>query len=592
MLARLDDRIVPTTLPAGFAETQLAAGLDQPTGMAVAPDGRVFVTEQTGDVRVIKNGTLLATPFLTLGVDGTGERGLIGIALDPNFENNGFVYVYYTMRSNGTVPAHNRISRFAARGDVASPGETVLFDLDPLSNATNHNGGGMVFGLDGKLYVGVGDNGNGSNSQTANSLLGKILRLNPDGSIPSDNPTGYAGIGEPPTGKDRAIWAVGLRNPFALAVQPDTGRIFINDVGEGSFEEIDQGAAGENYGWPFTEGDFDPAQFPAFTRPIYAYAHGTGSPLVGAAITGGTFYNPASASFPAGFVGNYLFTDLEGGWINRLDPQTHAVTNFATNLTGQLPVALAVDPQGNLLYLAHGANADQGGLFEITSTGGGTPTSGFATAGVPIVAAGAGAGGGAAVAVFNPITGQQTGQFFAFNPEFTGGVRVATGDVNGDGVPDLVVSAGAGGGPRIAVFNGRDIAAGSASPARLGADFFAFESALRNGAYVAAADLDGDGRADIIAGAGPGGAPRVTGFSGSNFLTGLPTVMTDFFAGNMSDRSGVTVTTADADGDGKPDIFTGGANGRVAVFRVVGGPPVGVREFTPFNGFTGGVFVG
>jgi hypothetical protein len=479
-------------------------------------------------------------------------------------------------------------------------------------------------------------------------------------------------------------------------VQPGTGRIFINDVGESSFEEIDQGAAGANYGWPFTEGDFDPAQFSAFTRPIYTYAHGTGSPLVGAAITGGTFYNPTSVSFPAGFVGDYFFTDLEGGWINRLDPQTHAVTNFATNLTGQLPVALAVDTQGNLLYLAHGASADQGGLFEITSAGGGAPTSGFATAGEPIVAVGAGAGGGSAVAVFNPQTGQQTGQFFAFNPEFTGGVRVATGDVNGDGVtdvvagagpgggprvtlydgktggktrdffafeptftggvyvatadfdhdgvadiivsadvgggprvrvfngqtgatiadffafetsftggvrvaagdvngdgvPDLVVSAGAGGGPRVAVFNGRDIAAGLASPARLGSDFFAFESALRNGAYVAAADLDGDGKADIIAGAGPGGAPRVTGFSGNGFLTGQPTVMTDFFAGDTSDRTGVTVTTADADGDGKPDILTGGANGRVAVFRVVGGPPVGVREFTPFSGFTGGVFVG
>src|SRR5262249_14377167 len=150
------------------------------------PDGRVFVAEQGGTLRVIQNGTLLTTPFLSVNVDSNGERGLVGVALDPNFETNGFVYVYYTVPGAGV---HNRISRFTANGNVAAAGsEDVLLNLDPLSNATNHNGGPMAFGPDGKLYVAVGENANGSNAQSLGTNLGKVLRLNPDGSIPADNP--------------------------------------------------------------------------------------------------------------------------------------------------------------------------------------------------------------------------------------------------------------------------------------------------------------------------------------------------------------------------------------------------------------------
>src|SRR6185503_8773576 len=172
------------TLPSGFAETQIS-GLTSPTAMEFAPDGRLFVCLQGGQLRVIKNGALLPTPFGALSVDANGERGLLGVAFDPNFAANNFVYVYYTVPSN---PRHNRVSRFTANGDVAAANsEVVVLELDNLSSATNHNGGAIHFGPDGKLYIAVGENANSSNSQTLANLLGKVLRINSDGSIPSDN---------------------------------------------------------------------------------------------------------------------------------------------------------------------------------------------------------------------------------------------------------------------------------------------------------------------------------------------------------------------------------------------------------------------
>ncbi|HKU77586.1 MAG TPA: PQQ-dependent sugar dehydrogenase, partial [Pyrinomonadaceae bacterium] len=140
------------TLPAGFTET-IITGLSSPTAMEIAPDGRIFVCQQGGSLRVIKNGVLLATPFVTLNVDPSGERGLLGIAFDPNFASNGFLYLYYTVPS---TPRHNRVSRFTANGDVVVPGsESIILELDNLSSAQNHNGGAIHFGPDGKLYVAV-----------------------------------------------------------------------------------------------------------------------------------------------------------------------------------------------------------------------------------------------------------------------------------------------------------------------------------------------------------------------------------------------------------------------------------------------------
>ena len=203
------------TLPSGFSESLVATGLANPTAMQFAPDGRLFVCEQGGRLRVIKDGVLLPTPFVTLSVNSAGERGLLGVAFDPDFATNHYVYVYYTAPS----PVHNRISRFTANGDVAVPGsEFVLLDLNNLS-ATNHNGGALNFGPDGKLYAAVGENAVGSNAQSMNNLLGKMLRLNADGTIPADNPFFFSA-----SGQNRAIWALGLRNPFTFAFNPVGGR--------------------------------------------------------------------------------------------------------------------------------------------------------------------------------------------------------------------------------------------------------------------------------------------------------------------------------------------------------------------------------
>src|SRR4051794_13391414 len=235
------------TLPPGFQEVVVASGLSSPTAMQFAPDGRLFVAEQGGRLRVIKNGALLSTPFVTVTVSSAGERGLLGVAFDPNFATNHFVYIYYTATSPSV---HNRISRLTANGDVAVAGsEVVLLELDNLSSATNHNGGALAFGADGKLYAAVGENANGANAQSTSNVLGKMLRINPDGTIPGDNPFFNA-----TAGKNRAIWAMGLRNPFTFAFHPATGEMLINDVGQNTWEEIDEGRAGANYGWPDTEG--------------------------------------------------------------------------------------------------------------------------------------------------------------------------------------------------------------------------------------------------------------------------------------------------------------------------------------------------
>ena len=329
------------TLPAGFTETTIS-GIVSPTAMEIAPDGRIFVCEQGGRLRVIKNGALLPDPFLTLNVDSNGERGLLGVAFDPNFAANNFVYVYYTVPIE---PRHNRVSRFTANGDVAVPGsEVALLDLDNLSTATNHNGGAIHFGPDGKLYVAVGENANGANSQTLTNRLGKMLRINADGSIPTDNP-----FFNTATGANRSIWALGLRNPFTFAFQPGTGRMFINDVGQNTWEEINDGIAGSNYGWPTTEGV---TTNPAFRSPLFVYTHGTG-PTTGCAIAGGAFYNPLNVQFPSSFVGKYFFADLCSGWIRTFDPAAGTAADFASGIAQ--PVDLKVGADGSLYYLSIGS---------------------------------------------------------------------------------------------------------------------------------------------------------------------------------------------------------------------------------------------
>lgn len=337
-------------LPNGFTETQVATGLSGATAMEFAPDGRLFVVTETGQVRVIKNGALLPTPFVTVNVDSSGERGLLGIAFDPNFATNHFVFLYYTTAS---LPWRNRVTRFTANGDVAVPNsETVVMELDVLSGkGTVHNGGAIHFGPDGKLYVAVGDDTVGENAQTLSNQFGKMLRINSDGTIPSDNP-----FYNMATGANRAIWALGLRNPYTFAFQPGSARMFINDVGEIDWEEIDEGIAGANYGWPITEG---PSSDPRYVAPIFSYRHYSPE-FTGCALTGGAFYNPATNQFPVAYAGKYFFADFCGGWIRVLDAASYTSSGFATDLS--FPVDLKVAGDGSLYYLARGGG---GKVFKI-----------------------------------------------------------------------------------------------------------------------------------------------------------------------------------------------------------------------------------
>lgn len=326
--------------------------------MEFAPDGRLFVAEKGGTLRVVKDGELLAETFLDISskVDAEGERGLLGIAFDPDFSSNGFVYIYCTQRASGGDPARNRVARFMAGGDTAVAGsETLVFDLDGLSGATNHNGGAIHFGRDGKLYVAVGENAQPDKAQTLDNLFGKMLRINPDGSIPEDNP-----FVKRTSGKNQAIWARGLRNPFSFAVQPGTGRILINDVGQSSFEEINRGKPGANYGWPLYEGTESDRKFKG---PLFAYSHEGPPQTTGCAITGGAFYNPRTVQFPSSYVGDYFFADFCNGWIRKVGAGGKRVQSFATG--AEQPVDLKVSEDGSLYYLELGS----GSVYEIRYNG-------------------------------------------------------------------------------------------------------------------------------------------------------------------------------------------------------------------------------
>ena len=331
--------IAATSLPAGFEETLVAGGLGSPTAMAFSPDGRLFVAEQAGKLRVIKNGVLLQNPFLTVSVVSNFERGLLGVAFDPNFGVNGHVYVYYTASSN----TRNRVSRFTA--SVADPdvadlnSELLILDISDGVNGY-HNGGAIHFGSDGMLYVAVGDaHKSWANPQLMNTLAGKLLRIDASSFpniVPPDNP--FVGV---PLAREE-IWALGLRNPFTFAVDSGTGKIHINDVGKDTSEEINLGVAGANYGWPNCEGACSPPD-PAFQDPIHAYPHQGQQ----AAITGGAFYR--GNQFPVEYVGDYLFADYLRGFIQRLTP-ANQVLQFATAASG--PVDLKVAPDGSLYYLS------------------------------------------------------------------------------------------------------------------------------------------------------------------------------------------------------------------------------------------------
>jgi len=345
-------------VPPGFSNESVVPGITSATTIAFLPDGRMLVGELTGAVWVVQPGASAPDPTPFLQIDYSqlfGEQGLMDILLDPNFAVNQYYYVFYTRGFPGSQN-HNRLSRFTASGSTTLPGsEFVLWQDDQVAQ-DEHHGGGMAIGPDGKLYFAYGEQFFPSDSQNLGSYRGKLMRINLDGTIPTDNPF-YDGPGQ--NNKDE-IWAYGLRNPFRISSDPVTGHIFIGDVGGNnevaSFEEINLAVRGANYGWPMCDG---PCALSGITNPIYAYPHNGRD----ACVTGGFVYR--GTQFPAEYVGSYFFADYVQNWIKRLtfdgNGNVAGVENFEP-IDGSPdgpygdPVKLLQGPDGSLYYVDIGFN--------------------------------------------------------------------------------------------------------------------------------------------------------------------------------------------------------------------------------------------
>jgi glucose/arabinose dehydrogenase len=355
----------------GLSLERVVDGLDHPLAVTHAGDGsgRMFVVEQRGQIRIVRGGVLAGDPFLNIGdrLTSGGERGLLGLAFHPSFPDDPRLFVNYTDLDGDTVVSSFVVrSEDADRADLGS--EQVLLRID--QPYPNHNGGALAFGPDGFLYISTGDGGSGGdphdNGQRLDTLLGKILRIDVDGdevdgryAIPPDNPFVGEGDAEP------EIWLSGLRNPWRMAFDRATGDLWIGDVGQGSWEEIDvarAGVGGLNFGWNRMEGfecyepdDCDPT---AFTAPVTAYRHD-----LGCSVIGGTVYRGTSQ--PA-MLGGYVYSDYCGGTLWLLDPATDGPVEAPPVVTtGRSISAIGEDEAGEL----YATDLGTGELLRIVATG-------------------------------------------------------------------------------------------------------------------------------------------------------------------------------------------------------------------------------
>ncbi len=399
------------TLPPQFEDAVVADDVAGPTALAFTPDGRMLITTQGGLLRVVQNGTLRPDPALDLGprICSDFERGLLGVAVDPAFSSNRRIFLYYTAKNtagacpqrptDGDVPM-NRVSSFVlSDANTVDPASEVPLITNIRSFAGNHNGGDLQFGRDGLLYVSVGDAGcdylsrdncGGANdaARDPNVLLGKILRVTPDGGIPAGNP--YRGTGsarcnrfDAPAGtRCQETFAGGLRNPFRMAFDPNAAgtRFFINDVGQNAWEEIDEGRPGADYGWNAREGHCATGSTTncgptGFDNPVFDYPHSSGC----RSITGGAFV--PNGIWPREFDGSYLYADYVCGKIVRLSPQAGgglSSQDFVTDLGNSSAVALAFGPHagGQALYYTTYTNGGDVRRISFTGTANRTPSAG------------------------------------------------------------------------------------------------------------------------------------------------------------------------------------------------------------------------
>lgn len=318
----------PASTPVSITRVEtFVAAANFPVTLAFSPDGRLFYTElQTGNVRIVQNGQLLLQPFATLTVATNGEQGLLGLAFDPDFQNNRFVYTYHTHPD----PLRNRVVRFTESSNIGI-NETVIVDNLPASGA--HNAGRVAFGPDGLLYVTLGDVGNPDNAQSLATPAGKLLRFNKDGTIPVSNPV-----------PGNSLFALGLRNTFGISFHPVTGTPYVSDNGPACDDELNRIVKGGNYGHRTGQpcGDTDPN----FIQPILRI-----NPTIGP--TGVVFYT--GSVFPE-FQNSLFLTDVNTGSVRRFvvdENNNGAVLTQETILNGGFGslIDVTVGPDGNL-YLA------------------------------------------------------------------------------------------------------------------------------------------------------------------------------------------------------------------------------------------------
>jgi glucose/arabinose dehydrogenase len=312
-------------LPGEFEQSTIASGLAAPIALTAAGDGRLFVAQRSGAIRIIKGGQLQSEPYARIEVYTPGEGGLLGLALHPDFAVNGRLFALATVSAD-----EQQILRIFPDG-TSDPIRGGL----PTTGYV-HNGGGLRVGPDDHLYFGIGDTGRPQSGPDLTTLAGKICRIRLDGSTPEDNPF------RTPTGSPRAIWALGFRNPFRMCFAPD-GRLFVSDVGsQGAArrEELNLIERGQDYGWPDVEG---PSAFADLVDPILAYAD------EGTAITGCVYYD--DDHFPARFRGDLFHLDYTRDALYHVDLDGDTVighTLFARDSGGGVDVI--VDHDGSLVY--------------------------------------------------------------------------------------------------------------------------------------------------------------------------------------------------------------------------------------------------
>ena len=346
-----------------FQNEILATGFNLPTAIKFLPDGRLLLAELGGKILVLRPPFTSPdpTPFLQITNIASGgvQSGIFDLELDPDFSNNHYFYVFYTT----ATPGSDRLSRFTANSALTGtvPGSELVLYQDPQPAEVEHHGGAVTFGNDGMIYFTTGEHFQGAVSQDLSSPRGKIHRIAPDGTVPTDNPF-YDGPGP----HWDSVWAYGLRNPYRAYFDRPTGRLFVGDVGGNggtSWEEVDLGVRGANYGWPDIEG---PCSAPC-TTPLYSYIHSDGN---GSCVTSGFVYH--GTQFPSGMRGNYFFADYSGRWIKRMafdsNGNFNGVFNFepltGNNSAGDI-VYLIEGPDGALYYLDLGY-ADTTGTYGIS----------------------------------------------------------------------------------------------------------------------------------------------------------------------------------------------------------------------------------